>query len=158
MWACPRGRIQETTSTSVRVFLRVPFFFVVANSRRIAIYHVNDIHAHLDEISSSGTDCTRPERGCYGGYARIKSVVDQGRAEANNSLFLNMGDEFQGTLFYQFYGGEKIAETLNQLHFDALTLGNHEFDQGDEYLGTFVSNFLYHRDEMVVLTSYLLFS
>ncbi|KAJ6500851.1 Metallo-dependent phosphatase-like protein [Mycena sanguinolenta] len=106
----------------------------------ISIYHVNDIHAHLDEITTSGTDCTKPESGCYGGYARIKAAVDAGRKTANNSLFLNMGDEFQGTLFYSYYGGEKIAETLNQLNFDAMTLGNHEFDQGDAYLGQFLDN------------------
>ncbi|CAK5263936.1 unnamed protein product [Mycena citricolor] len=106
----------------------------------ITIYHVNDIHAHLDEITTSGTDCTKPASGCYGGYARIKAAVDAGRSSAQNSLFLNMGDEFQGTLFFSYYGGEKIAETLNQLGFDALTLGNHEFDRGDAYLGQFLTN------------------
>ncbi|KAJ7765649.1 Metallo-dependent phosphatase-like protein [Mycena metata] len=106
----------------------------------ISIYHVNDIHAHLDEITTSGTDCTKPAAGCYGGYARIKAAVDAGRKTANNSLFLNMGDEFQGTLFYSYYGGEVIATTLNQLNFDAMTLGNHEFDQGDAYLGQFLEN------------------
>lgn len=105
----------------------------------ISVFHVNDIHAHLDELRESGTDCT-PAQGCFGGYARIKGEVDARRKAANNSLFLNMGDEFQGTLFYSYYGGEKIAETLNQLNFDAMTLGNHEFDQGDEYLGLFLKN------------------
>ncbi|KAI1774444.1 Metallo-dependent phosphatase [Hypoxylon cercidicola] len=106
----------------------------------ISFYHVNDVHSHLDEFSSSGTDCTRPERGCYGGYARIKTVVEDTRPEHQDSLFLNVGDEFQGTLFYTFYGGEKIAETLNQMGFDAMTLGNHEFDGGDEPLGDFLKN------------------
>ncbi|KAJ4339790.1 hypothetical protein N0V87_002990 [Didymella glomerata] len=106
----------------------------------ITFFHVNDVHAHLDEFSSSGTDCTRPERGCYGGYARIKTVVEDQRPNYNNSLWLNVGDEFQGTLFYSFYGGEKIAETLNQMNFSAMTLGNHEFDGGDEELGQFLVN------------------
>jgi 2',3'-cyclic-nucleotide 2'-phosphodiesterase (5'-nucleotidase family) len=124
----------------------------------LAFFHVNDVHAHLDEFSSSGTDCTRPERGCYGGYARIKTVVEEQRPNYNNSLWLNVGDEFQGTLFFSFYGGEKIAETLNQMNFSAMTLGNHEvrmprfgryettnadirqFDGGDEELGQFVVN------------------
>ncbi|KAJ4403164.1 hypothetical protein N0V91_006740 [Didymella pomorum] len=106
----------------------------------ITFFHVNDVHAHLDEFSSSGTDCTRPERGCYGGYARIKTVVGEQRPNYNNSLWLNVGDEFQGTLFYSFYGGEKIAETLNQMNFSAMTLGNHEFDGGDEELGQFLAN------------------
>ena len=106
----------------------------------ISFYHINDVHAHLDEFSSSGTDCTRPERGCYGGYARVKEVIDKTRSSHNDSLYLNVGDEFQGTLFYSFYGGEKIAETLNQLGFDGMTLGNHEFDGGDDALGAFLEN------------------
>ncbi|CAO2647518.1 Nn.00g084400.m01.CDS01 [Neocucurbitaria sp. VM-36] len=106
----------------------------------ISFFHVNDVHAHLDEFSSSGTDCTRPERGCYGGYSRIKTVVEEQRPNYNDSLWLNVGDEFQGTLFYSFYGGEKIAETLNQMNFSAMTLGNHEFDGGDEELGQFLEN------------------
>ncbi|KAF1850105.1 5`-nucleotidase protein-like protein [Cucurbitaria berberidis CBS 394.84] len=106
----------------------------------ISFFHVNDVHAHLDEFSSSGTDCTRPERGCYGGYARIKTVIEEQRPKYNDSLWLNVGDEFQGTLFYSYYGGEKIAETLNQLNFSAMTLGNHEFDAGDEKLGQFLEN------------------
>ncbi|OBR04113.1 5'-nucleotidase [Colletotrichum higginsianum IMI 349063] len=106
----------------------------------VSFFHVNDVHAHLDEFSSSGTDCTRPERGCYGGYARIKHTVDELRPQYNDSLWLNVGDEFQGTLFYSFYKGEKIAETINQLGFDAMTLGNHEFDGGDDELGDFLLN------------------
>ncbi|KAK1579344.1 5'-nucleotidase domain-containing protein [Colletotrichum navitas] len=106
----------------------------------VSFFHVNDVHAHLDEYSSSGTDCTRPERGCYGGYARIKHTVDELRPQYNDSLWLNAGDEFQGTLFYSFYKGEKIAETINQLGFDAMTLGNHEFDGGDDQLGDFLLN------------------
>ncbi|KAF2825405.1 Metallo-dependent phosphatase [Ophiobolus disseminans] len=106
----------------------------------ISFFHVNDVHAHLDEFSSSGTDCTRPERGCFGGYSRIKTVIEEQRPNYNDSLWLNVGDEFQGTLFYSFYGGEKIAETLNQMEFDAMTLGNHEFDGGEDKLGDFLQN------------------
>ncbi|KAK1962101.1 5'-nucleotidase domain-containing protein [Colletotrichum sublineola] len=111
-----------------------------AGNFNVSFFHVNDVHAHLDEYSSSGTDCTRPERGCYGGYARIKHTVDELRPQYNDSLWLNAGDEFQGTLFYSFYKGEKIAETINQLGFDAMTLGNHEFDGGDDQLGDFLLN------------------
>ncbi|RYP40860.1 hypothetical protein DL767_001341 [Monosporascus sp. MG133] len=106
----------------------------------ISFYHINDVHAHLDEFSSSGTDCTRPERGCYGGYARVKTVIDETRPDHPDSLLLNAGDEFQGTLFYSFYKGEKIAEVLNEMEFDAMTLGNHEWDGGDDELGDFLRN------------------
>ncbi|KAJ4286178.1 hypothetical protein N0V88_008122 [Collariella sp. IMI 366227] len=111
-----------------------------AGNYNISFYHLNDVHAHLDQFSSSGTDCTRPERGCYGGYARVKSVLKETRPSHPDSLLLNVGDEFQGTMFFSYYGGEKIAETLNQIGFDAMTLGNHEFDRGDDHLGQFLEN------------------
>ncbi|KAL6234632.1 hypothetical protein BDW75DRAFT_231020 [Aspergillus navahoensis] len=106
----------------------------------VSFFHVNDIHAHLDQFASSGTSCDDPEEGCYGGYARIKTKVDELREQYPDNLWLNAGDEFQGTLFYTYYGGEKIAETLNELQFDAMTLGNHEWDGGDEALGEFLLN------------------
>ncbi|KAK4234004.1 Metallo-dependent phosphatase-like protein [Achaetomium macrosporum] len=111
-----------------------------AGHYNISFYHINDVHAHLDEFSPSGTDCTRPERGCFGGYARVKTVLKETRPSHADSLLLNMGDEFQGTMFFSFYGGWKIAETLNQMGFDAMTLGNHEFDRGDDHLGQFLQN------------------
>ncbi|KAF4981867.1 hypothetical protein FZEAL_2387 [Fusarium zealandicum] len=106
----------------------------------MSFFHVNDVHAHLDQFASSGTDCVDPKKGCYGGYARIKHAVDGLREDHPDNLWLNAGDEFQGTLFYSFYGPEKIAETLNDLKFDAMTLGNHEWDGGDEELGEFLAN------------------
>ncbi|KAK4120190.1 Metallo-dependent phosphatase [Parathielavia appendiculata] len=115
-------------------------FIDEAGNYNISFYHINDVHAHLDEFSSSGTDCTRPERGCFGGYARVKTVLKETRPSHPDSLLLNAGDEFQGTMFFSFYGGEKIAETLNQIGFDAMTLGNHEFDRGDDHLGEFLEN------------------
>ena len=51
-------------------------------------------------------------------------MIERDRPTKEDSLFLNAGDEFQGTMFYTYYGGEKIAETINQLGFDAMTLGN----------------------------------
>lgn len=61
---------------------------------------------------------------CFGGYARILEMADQIRGEVPDTLFLNAGDEFQGTLFFSYYGGEVIAKVLNQGNFSAFTLGN----------------------------------
>lgn len=58
----------------------------------------------------------------------------------NEEMRPNSDLPVQGTLFYSFYGGEKIAETLNQLGFDGMVLGNHEFDAGDDKLGEFLGN------------------
>ena len=61
----------------------------------ITIFHVNDVHAHLDRFLSSGNNCTDLTLGCYGGYPSIKATVDYLRPQKKNSLFLNIGDEFQ---------------------------------------------------------------
>lgn len=61
----------------------------------ISFFHVNDVHAHLDQFKSSGTDCKDPTEGCFGGYARIQHVVKEARPGLQDSLFLNVGDEFQ---------------------------------------------------------------
>ncbi|KAG5919669.1 hypothetical protein E4U42_006445 [Claviceps africana] len=106
----------------------------------LSFFHVNDVHAHLDQFAKGGADCTDASKGCVGGYARIKTKVDELRREKPDHLWLNAGDEFQGTLFYSFYGGEKISETINDLKFDAMTLGNHEWDGGDDKLGQFLRN------------------
>ncbi|KAK1240543.1 hypothetical protein MKX07_004571 [Trichoderma sp. CBMAI-0711] len=106
----------------------------------MSFFHVNDIHAHLDQFVKAGTDCLDPSKGCFGGYARIKTKVNELRSAHPDHLWFSAGDEFQGTLFYSFYGGEKIAEAMNELQFDAMTLGNHEWDGGDEKLGVFLKN------------------
>lgn len=111
-----------------------------AGHYNMSFYHVNDAHAHLDEFTSSGTDCPNKEKGCRGGYARVKTVLQETRPDHPDSVFLNAGDESQGTLFYTYYGGEKIAEALNSMGIDLFTPGNHEWDRGDDHLGDFLLN------------------
>ena len=53
-------------------------------------------------------------------------------------LLLNGGDNFQGSLFYTTYKGAAEAEFLNQMKFDAMTVGNHEFDDGEDALAPFL--------------------
>ncbi|RDA88771.1 hypothetical protein CP532_4144 [Ophiocordyceps camponoti-leonardi (nom. inval.)] len=105
---------------------------------QMSFFHVNDVHGRLDQFTKYGTDCTDGTHECYGGYSRIKTKVNELRQQNPDSLFLNAGDEFQGTLFFTLFGGDKIAETLNDLKFDAMTLGNHEWDLGDEELAKFL--------------------
>lgn len=114
---------------------------------KISIIHVNDIHSHIDEFNKYGTDC-RPSvitphpqsQECGGGYARIKAEVERIQLAHPDNLLLNAGDEFQGTMFYTYYKGEKTAEILNQMQFDAVTIGNHEFDDGPHHLAKYLRN------------------
>ncbi|KAK4213089.1 Metallo-dependent phosphatase-like protein [Rhypophila decipiens] len=114
-------------------------FYDEKGNYNMSFYHINDVHAHLDEFSSSGLDCNATKEDCFGGYSRVRTLINKGRKIYQDSLFLNVGDEFLGTDFFRhFKGGSKIAETLNLVGFDAMTLGNHEFDLKDDKLGEFL--------------------
>src|SRR5690606_36400575 len=93
----------------------------------LTILHTNDTHSH-HEPNSAGD----------GGVARQATVVDQIRSEVESVLLLDGGDRFTGTLFHQQYRGEDSIQIMNALGYDAMTLGNHEFDDGDEVLAAFI--------------------
>ncbi len=93
----------------------------------LTIMHTNDTHAHHT-----------PNRHGNGGVARQMTVVKQIRAQGDNSLLLDAGDRFTGSLFHQQYLGQENAQIMNMLGYDAMTLGNHEFDKGDLVLGMFI--------------------
>ena len=106
----------------------------------LTILHTNDVHARIDQFDSSGNSCDAEEAAaneCFGGAARIKTVVDQVRAEAPNTVLLDAGDQFQGTLFYNQYRGGEAQEMMTLLGYQAMTIGNHEFDDGPGTLGSF---------------------
>ncbi|EAT36584.1 AAEL011346-PA [Aedes aegypti] len=97
----------------------------------LSIIHVNDIHARFEETNYVGTVC-KPHEGqvCIGGYARTVTVVKHLLRIRQNPLYLNAGDNFQGTLWYNMFRWNVTSTFLNMLPADAMTLGNHEFDNG----------------------------
>ena len=100
-----------------------------ADEFRMTIMHTNDTHSHHEAQGRSGD----------GGAARQAAVVKDIRAEADNSLLLDAGDRFTGTLFHKYYAGEDNIKVMNALGYDAMALGNHEFDNGLEVLERFVT-------------------
>ncbi|KAH9276471.1 hypothetical protein BASA83_001170 [Batrachochytrium salamandrivorans] len=111
--------------------------------RKLTLLHTNDIHTHFNEFNSGGVDCTaknRADNKCYGGVARIKSVVDSYRNRSSNVVLFDAGDQFQGTLYFNTYGGAASSEFMNALKYDAMALGNHEFDLGLTALSDFVKS------------------
>jgi 5'-nucleotidase len=94
----------------------------------LTIMHTNDEHAAHE-----------PDANGDGGAARQATVVDQIRAEVENSLLLDGGDRFTGTLFHVQYRGQDSAMLMNALGYDAMTLGNHEFDDGSDVLAAFIN-------------------
>ncbi|CAN7449793.1 5'-nucleotidase C-terminal domain-containing protein [Neorhizobium sp. LjRoot104] len=109
------------------------------------ILHINDFHSRLESINATDSTCSAEDEGkgvCFGGAARLLTAINQTRdalkAENKNVILLNGGDNFQGSLFYTTYKGAAEAEALNAMKFDAMTVGNHEFDDSDDVLATFL--------------------
>lgn len=107
------------------------------------ILHINDFHSRIEAINKYDSTCSAEEAGkneCFGGIARVKTAIDSRRAELKdaNLLVLDAGDQFQGSLFYTTYKSAPIAEFMNGIGFDAMAIGNHEFDDGPEELARFI--------------------
>ena len=94
---------------------------------KLTILHTNDVHSHH-----------APNADGDGGAALASSVIKQVRAANPNTLLLSAGDTFIGTLFYIKHHGIDSAELMNLMKYDAMTLGNHEFDEGDGNLELFI--------------------
>jgi len=107
----------------------------------LTILHTNDFHSRFEPISRFDSGCSAEDNGegkCFGGSARLMSAIEAVRARSNNSILLDGGDQFQGTLFYTYYKGKLAAEMMNKMGYDAMTVGNHEFDDGPEVLRGFM--------------------
>jgi len=103
----------------------------------LTILHTNDFHARFEPISRFDSGCSAEDNAageCFGGTARLVTAVEEARARAENSILVDGGDQFQGTLFYTYYKGAMAAEFMNKLGYDGMTVGNHEFDDGPEVL------------------------
>ncbi len=107
----------------------------------LTILHTNDYHDRHEPVSQYDSTCAADANAageCFGGTARLVTAVAAARARAENSILVDGGDQFQGTLFYTFYKGTMTAEFMNLLGYDGMTVGNHEFDDGPEVLRGFM--------------------
>lgn len=103
------------------------------------ILHFNDWHSRIEGNNKYESTCSAEEETkgeCIGGAGRLITAIAEERKklEGQNVLLLNAGDSFQGSLFYTTYKGAVEEEFLNQIKPDAVTLGNHEFDDGETAL------------------------
>jgi 5'-nucleotidase len=102
---------------------------------QLTILHINDLHSRLEPINKSDSTCSAKEaeaNECFGGIARIKSAIAGKRQQlaGANLLVLDAGDQFQGSLYYSTFKSGPVAEFMNGIGFDAMAIGNHEFDDG----------------------------
>ncbi|WP_068088339.1 bifunctional metallophosphatase/5'-nucleotidase [Polycladidibacter stylochi] len=112
----------------------------------LTILHINDLHSRIEPINKYDSGCSdknAAEGKCFGGIARLKTKLDERRAalssEGKNFVTLDAGDQFQGSLFYTTYKGKAAVEFMNLLGFDAMAVGNHEFDDGPKGLADFIA-------------------
>ena len=94
---------------------------------KITILHTNDMHSHIHPFLSGRN------KG-LGGMAQRANIIKKIRKEEEHVLLLDAGDIFQGTPYFNFYGGELELKLMSEMRYDAATIGNHEFDNGLEGL------------------------
>lgn len=100
----------------------------------MTILHTNDIHGRFEEVSEDGgplcDKIAQKTKRCYGGVARMATVVKQIKADEDNVIFLDGGDRFTGSIWTEVYRGNATKKFVNKLNYTAVTLGNHDFDYG----------------------------
>jgi len=122
-----RNFIQQTVATSALVTLSGLGLqsFTASKTKKITILHTNDVHSHIDPFGpEDGRNANK------GGVARRASLIESIRNENPNTLLLDAGDIFQGTPYFNYYGGELEFKLMSMLKYDAATIGNHDFDNG----------------------------
>lgn len=93
--------------------------------KHITILHTNDVHSHIDPFPSNHRKYAN-----RGGVSRRYNLIQKLKAKNKNTLLLDAGDAFQGTPYFNFYGGELEYKLMSKMGYHASTIGNHEFDNG----------------------------
>mgnify|MGYP001137505608 CR=1 FL=1 len=97
-----------------------------AAGRTVTILHLTDTHSHLDATGPRDASLS----GTVGGLAKATTVLGRARAKDPSALLLHSGDVLQGDLFFNVYFGVPELKWMVSMGFDAMTVGNHEFDPG----------------------------
>lgn len=99
----------------------------LSTATKITILHTNDQHSRIEPFDASYS--RNPNQG---GFARRASLIQSIRSQEPHVLLLDSGDIFQGTPYFNFYGGELEFKLMSMMKYDASTMGNHDFDNGLE--------------------------
>jgi len=123
-----------------RYLLGVLFLFLLtieveAKKIKLVILHTNDTHSQVEPTEKSTLKTSD-----MGGYARRMGVIQKIRSQEKNVLLLDAGDFSQGTPYFNFFNGRIEVDALNRMKYDAVTLGNHEFDNGIDTLAVILQN------------------
>ena len=106
---------------------------------QITILHINDHHSHLRADKRMGIKIDgKSTRTISGGFPAVVSMFKNLSNGKDNVIKLHAGDAITGDLYYTLFKGEADAKLMNEVCFDAFTVGNHEFDDGDTGLARFL--------------------
>jgi 5'-nucleotidase len=122
-----RDFIQKTAASSVALGLsNIGISNIISpETKKITILHTNDVHSHIDPFPAD-----HPRNANMGGAARRAALIESIRKEEKNVLLLDAGDIFQGTPYFNYYGGELEFKLMSIMQYDVATMGNHDFDNG----------------------------
>ena len=122
-----RDFIQKTAASSVVLGLsNIGISNIISSeTKKITILHTNDVHSHIDPFPAD-----HPRNANMGGAARRAALIESIRKEEENVLLLDAGDIFQGTPYFNYYGGELEFKLMSMMQYDLATMGNHDFDNG----------------------------
>lgn len=126
-----RDFIQKTAATSALIGLGGFSLssFKSLSTKHLTILHTNDVHSYIDPFPPN-----HPKNPNMGGVARRAALIESIRKENPNMLLLDAGDIFQGTPYFNYYGGELEFKLMSMMQYDLATIGNHDFDNGIEGL------------------------
>lgn len=126
-----RDFIKNTVASSTLVGLGgLPLTgFSQVKTKHLTILHTNDVHSHIDPFPSN-----HPKNPNMGGVVKRAVLIEKIKQENPNVLLLDAGDSFQGTPYFNYYGGELEFKLMSKMGYEATTIGNHEFDNGIEGL------------------------
>ena len=114
---------RATLGTAALSVIPTNAFSATAELKQLTILHTNDMHSHIHPFDNGRN------KG-IGGMAQRSTIIKQIRNEGNQVLLLDAGDIFQGTPYFNVYGGELEFKLMSEMEYDASTIGNHDFDNG----------------------------
>ena len=116
------GGLSPLSSAAPRVSLSS---FKTLSTKHLTVLHTNDVHSYIDPFPAN-----HPKNPNMGGVARRAALIENIRKENPNVLLLDAGDIFQGTPYFNYYGGELEFKLMTMMKYDLATIGNHDFDNG----------------------------
>ena len=121
-----RDFIEKTAATAALVSISASLSSFNTNTiKHLTILHTNDVHSHIDPFPADD-----PRNANMGGVSRRAALIESIRNENPNVLLLDAGDIFQGTPYFNYYGGELEFKLMSMMQYDLSTIGNHDFDNG----------------------------